>query len=77
MTVRVITFGPLTDLFAHEQMDITLPASVADIRQEILQNRPELVAFRFRPAIDDVLAADDAVIESAREIALLPPFAGG
>ena len=38
---------------------------------------PQLADTTYQVAVDQRLATDDTELESAREIALLPPFAGG
>ena len=77
--VEVRYFGPLLDTTgtSRETLDITLPASVAEIDQQLLRNRPGLELHHYRLAVDEALRESDENIEEAREIALLPPFSGG
>jgi len=77
MRVRVVAFGPLTDIFAEQDLDLALPARASEIETHLVAAIPELSAHRFSLAVDDALVGPDDRVESAREISLLPPFAGG
>lgn len=77
--VQIAAFGPLTDVLGSEpiEMDVSLPATVAALRAELIRRFPGLAGQRYRLAVDERLVAEDASITAADEIALLPPFAGG
>ena len=77
--VQIAAFGPLTDVLGGEpiEMDVSLPATAADLRAELTRRFPGLAAHRYRLAVDERLVSEEASIAAAAEIALLPPFAGG
>lgn len=79
MTTKIRFFGPLEEVvgFPESQMEITLPQSEASMRQAINDLFPPLRGEFFRIAVDEEMISEGAVIGDAREIACLPPFAGG
>lgn len=77
-TVPVTLFGPLTDHAAPPvTVDVTFPLSVAHLRRCILDAYPAFATVPFRIAVDGRIQTEETIVEAAREIALLPPFAGG
>jgi molybdopterin converting factor small subunit len=77
-TVSVILFGPLTDYAKTAvTVDVPFPLSVALLRRHILDAYPTFATVPFRIAVDGRIQTDETVIETAGEVALLPPFAGG
>ena len=77
--VQIAAFGPLTDVLGGEpiEVDVSLPATVASLREELIRRFPGLEGHRFRLAADERLVSEETSIATAAEIALLPPFAGG
>ena len=77
--VRLSVFGPLTEVLesGELELEITLPASAEVLREELTRLRPSLSGRRFQIAVDERIVRGSDRVESAREIALLPPFAGG
>lgn len=77
--VRISAFGPLTDVLGSEPIEasVSLPATVAVLREELTRRFPALEGQRYRLAVDERLVPEEASIPAAGEIALLPPFAGG
>ena len=77
--VRITLFGPLTDVVETPEFDLELPlpqvARELDVRLRRLV--PSLAEHRFQLAVDERIVPGHEVITEAREIALLPPFAGG
>jgi molybdopterin converting factor small subunit len=78
-TVRVAVFGPLTDLFETDELHLELPfpATAEELFARLGRLLPELADRRFQIAVDERIVRGGDVVEGAREIALLPPFAGG
>lgn len=78
-TVRLSVFGPLTEVLesAELELELALPATAEGLREELAQLRPSLSGHRFQIAVDERIVRGSDRVESAREIALLPPFAGG
>jgi molybdopterin converting factor small subunit len=78
-TVRVAVFGPLTDLFETGalQLELRFPTTAEELRSQLGRSLPELADRRFQIAVDERIVRGGDVVEAAREIALLPPFAGG
>ncbi|MFP4567186.1 MAG: MoaD/ThiS family protein [Spirochaetaceae bacterium] len=77
--LQVAAFGPLTDVLGSEPLEVSvpLPMTAASLREELIRRFPGLAGHRFRLAADERLMPEEASIAAAREIALLPPFAGG
>lgn len=81
MKVTVLYFATLRDRAgnAEEQVDLKIGATVADLKQRVVELHPEL-----EPGIDTVLASvnkefafpEDEIPEGA-EVALFPPVSGG
>jgi len=72
-------FGPLTDLVGEQAAigDLPFPCTIARLREILEARSPQLKKQTYRIAVDEVIREETDVIGSAREIALLPPFAGG
>jgi len=77
--VEIRFFGPLTDLVPTPvtTTELSLPCTVAQIRQYLEGRAPKLAGRPYRIAVDEVIRKEEDTISSIREIALLPPFAGG
>ena len=76
-TVRF--FGPLEEVLGAPEKTVTLtyPQSDGSLRAALEAAFPELHGQVFSVAVDQVIVAEGQSITEAREIALLPPFAGG
>lgn len=76
-TVHLSVFGPLTEVLESGELELALPATAEGLREELTRLRPLLSGHRFQIAVDERIVRGSDRVESAREIALLPPFAGG
>jgi molybdopterin converting factor small subunit len=72
-------FGPLSDAAGTDRASFSpaVPLSVGELRSRLIAVYPGLDGETFRVAVDGRMCGDTDRIETAREIALLPPFAGG
>ena len=74
-------FAGARELVGGHTASAELPngATVADLRQALLQVNPELAALlaRSRIAVNHEFAEDSAVVPEGAEIALIPPVSGG
>ncbi len=80
--VLVLFFGRLRDLAGAGEIEApTGCATLAHLRAQIGASNPALgealAAPGVRAAVDRVIVPADASIESAREIAFMPPLSGG
>jgi len=79
--VIVHLFAGARELVGAPTVSAELPngATVADLRQALLQVNPELAALlaRSRIAVNHEFAEDSAVVPEGAEIALIPPVSGG
>ncbi len=77
--MNIRTFGPLTDLVGEGIVtELDVPISVATLRHTLTTRYPAIAQTPFRIAVDGVIVAEDySITDDPREIALLPPFAGG
>ncbi len=81
MTVQVLLFAGLRDLVGSETISVELipDATIADLRQMIAINYPELAALanRSQVAVNYEFAENDRIIQKTDELALIPPVSGG
>lgn len=72
-------FGPLEEVLGVPEKTVTLsyPQSDVSLRDALVAAFPRLHGRVFSIAVDQVIVAEGQTITAAREIALLPPFAGG
>lgn len=76
--LTLLPFGPLSEVISTTAtVTVGLPITGAALREAVLDAYPELRERTFRLAVDKRIPGDEAIITEAREIALLPPFAGG
>ena len=81
MTIPVRLFARARDLAGSDILNLDLPAgaSVGELRQRIAESVPALRDFlsRCAVAVGEDFAADDRVIPSGAEVAIIPPVSGG
>jgi MoaE-MoaD fusion protein len=81
MRVEVRLFGGLADRVGSPRLEVELPAdaTVADLRTAVAAAHPPLAPLLARTsvAVDLEVARDEQPLRDAREVALLPPVAGG
>jgi molybdopterin converting factor subunit 1 len=81
MNVTVHLFARARDLAGADRISLDLPtkATVAEVRRELVRQRPALAGLLERSAIalNDEFAEDSMVVPAGAELALLPPVSGG
>jgi len=81
MRIEVRTFGGLAERVGLTTLPVELPdgATVADLRQLLAHAYPELAPLlpKVAVAVDLEVASDATPLDATREVALLPPVAGG
>jgi molybdopterin synthase sulfur carrier subunit len=82
MAARLLFFGKLRDVGVDLSAAPTEAETLSQLRAWLEHVAPELAAAlaaaKVRVAIDgELIHGDDATIQSAREIAFLPPMSGG
>lgn len=81
MLVEVRVFGGLTERVGSPRTTVELAetATVGDLRAAVAREHPALAPLldRVMVAVDLEMAPDDRPLTGAREVALLPPVAGG
>ncbi len=80
MRIKVIAFGISRDILGdfNNQIDLNEPATVADLKQLLLQRFPDfckLTSLRF--ALNGEYADDADALAERDEIVLIPPVSGG
>ncbi|MCS7254710.1 MAG: molybdenum cofactor biosynthesis protein MoaE [Armatimonadota bacterium] len=79
--MRVLVFGPLRDILAHDAMDLELdtPITPRQLLEELCAKYPhaEKLLRRCRVAVDGEYVDQDQFIVSATEVAIIPPVSGG
>ncbi len=60
-------------------LDIALPASIADLRSALIARYPDLTSLiaTSRWAIDESFVDQEATVRGNEEVALIPPVSGG
>lgn len=81
MTIRVILFGHLKDVFPQGKTAISLPqgATASDVANALGIQDDRLVDLlaRTRVAVREEFAEPDTILSEGDEIAFLPPMSGG
>ncbi len=77
MQVEVKYFGMLAEISGcnFEQLEVSSP-EIAGLKEVLLNKYPDFVNKDFRIAQNQELVSDTALL-TGKEIAVLPPFAGG
>ncbi len=79
MIIEVKYFGRIVEytLVESEAITITEAISISDFRKTLWNRFPGLQNETFKIALDQQLVAENVIINSNCEVAILPPFAGG
>ncbi|MBC6992861.1 MoaD/ThiS family protein [Lewinella lacunae] len=80
MQHRVLAFAAAAEIFGGSSCAVALPAgaTVADLRQRLLEDHPalgELVTFAI--ARNELYALPEEVLEPGDELVVIPPVSGG
>ena len=79
LTVKL--FAKLREVAGSETVTVELssPATVADVRNVLAERFPELAGLLARSAVavNHDFAADSVVVEPGSEVAIIPPVSGG
>jgi len=73
-------FGRLRDAVGAGEIDCSVPSDITDsdaLRAWIGGQYPDLIDYKVRIAVDDVLATCPVSIVGVKEVAFLPPVSGG
>ena len=78
MKLNVKYFGMIAEWagFEEGQLDF-VGVSVADLRNQIEKQIPDLNSTSYQVAVNHTIATDETIIALGDDIAILPPFAGG
>lgn len=80
MHIKVLAFGIAKQIVgqAESVFEIPEPATIADLKQEILAQFPDFEKLvSLRVAINAEYAADDTLLKPQDEVVLIPPVSGG
>ena len=81
MNVRIRLFARARDLAGTDAIELEMPgpATVGDLRKLLAARYPAIGPLMARSAfaVNNEFADDDAALDAAAEIALLPPVSGG
>ena len=80
MRLRVLCFGRLRDIVAPElAIELTTPASVADLWRSLREEHPALAPYdgAIAIAVNQTFASPATCLSEGDEVALLPPVSGG
>lgn len=80
-SMTILYFGVARDCAgrASEEIDVAGGLSVAELWSELIERHPELASCRSisRIAVDMEYVDEDRALAGAREVAIIPPVAGG
>ena len=81
ITIRVVLFGHLKDVFPRGEATISLPqgATAADAARALATRDGRLsdLLTKTRVAVREEFASPDTVLQDGDEVAFLPPMSGG
>lgn len=81
MTIRLLLFASLSDLLGFDEAELEVPngLSCEGLVDHLEAAFPELKRFerKFRVALDQEFAPQDALVRPGSEVALIPPVSGG
>jgi molybdopterin converting factor subunit 1 len=79
LTIRLFAVAKERAGRAEIQVSLPLPATVAELRQAIAEQHPELavLAPRVLIAVDSDYASNESLIPAGSKLALIPPVSGG
>ena len=80
--MRISLYGKLGEVIGREiSLAEIAGRTVAHVRRTLAEQHPRLAADllspRVRACVNDAIVGDDHVIQSADDVALLPPVSGG
>lgn len=80
MKITVLGFGIAKDIFGSSEihLDVNEGLNVSDLRSVLEEEYPQLNKLKsYMLAIDEEYAEDSQIINSGKEIAVIPPVSGG
>jgi molybdopterin converting factor small subunit len=77
MEVRVLFFGPLSEICGCNSMQLNAEGSVQLLLAELELRFPALKDVPFKISINRKIRSGGNKLNQGDEVALLPPFAGG
>ncbi len=77
MQVKVLFFGVLAEVTGINHSYYREVKSLGDLNLRILDDYPEIMHYKFRISLNNMIIENDPVLKDGDEVALLPPFAGG
>jgi molybdopterin converting factor small subunit len=75
--MKILAFGKITDILRCTEQELRGPETVAELRERLETDYPELKTIRYLIAVDKKTASDQTTLSEHSEAALLPPFSGG
>lgn len=75
--IRILYFGQIAEAVGKSEECVDTSALAEGVRAYFEAKYPVLATLPYRIAIDQEIREELQVAELAKEIALLPPFAGG
>ena len=81
MKINVIVFAAVKEVLGQDRLEIDLhaPATVADLRQALLQKHPDITDLMDHCVIsvDQEYSHDSTVLKEGCEVGVIPPVSGG
>lgn len=77
MEINILAFGPIAEVIGKSEYKLTGIESLADLKNTLTNNFPELKSINFAYAINKKIISADLKLNNGDTVALLPPFSGG
>jgi molybdopterin synthase sulfur carrier subunit len=77
MRVKILIFGPLTDIIKKNELYLPGVADTDAVVKELNRVYPALGSAKFRMAVNKKTITGNTGLEDGSTVALLPPFSGG
>lgn len=75
--MKILAFGKIADVLRQPALDFSGPKTVAELRERLETEYPDLKSLRYLIAVNKQIAEEQTTLAENAEVALLPPFSGG
>lgn len=77
MSIRIITFGRLTDILNSNEIALENIADTNGLVYELNRRYPALTDAKYMITVDKQTINGNTILKDGSTVALLPPFSGG
>jgi molybdopterin converting factor small subunit len=77
MTIKLVSFGSLSEIIPEQNLTIEPTVTTAELVRRLYRIYPRLKKCRFVIAVNQEISTKPVKLKDADEVAFLAPFAGG